>query len=176
MDKNSSFQLELFSKDSSAFKIRNQPAVSPFAKFLRGYEKKALLVVGILIIGIISFSLGVQKGRRISIAQQQQQPFVKTAIKNTIVEQIHPQQNSNLTYTIQLASYKGKACAEKEAQALKKKGLVPIILIKGNYAVLYAGSFADRKTAQINLTEFRKTYRDCCIREIDPKSPKRKQI
>ena len=44
-------------------------------------------------------------------------------------------------YTIQLASYKSKSFAQKEAELLKKKGFVPLVIPKGSYTILCVGKF-----------------------------------
>ncbi|MDI6758123.1 MAG: SPOR domain-containing protein [Candidatus Omnitrophota bacterium] len=184
MNKNNSFQLELFSKDGAAFQMRNSQATNSFSKFLKSYEKKALLVIGILIVSLISFSLGAEKGRRefenSSLSQitgskkgdhqeicgQKQEQRKQDPIKKEDIFK-KPAFVLNPNYTIQLASYKGRASAQAQAQRLKKKGLVTMLLTKGNYTVLCAGSFADKKTAQMNLIEFKKNFSDCCVRKIN---------
>ncbi len=193
MDKTYNCQLELFNDSGLALETKNNASINPLAKFLRNYEKKALLVVGILIISIISFSLGVERGKRIpllnnaaprinsTVTLAQQKTPINSTVKSALTKKLPlPAEPVVLTaetnYIIQLASYKGKASAQKEASNLKTKGITPIILSKGNYLVLCVGGFKDKKTAQASLLEFKKTYRDCCIKKTAPKSTGRKQM
>jgi septal ring-binding cell division protein DamX len=132
--------------------------------------------MGMLISGIVSFSLGVEKGKR--LAQARSSPSRATyvppaAVKNAIIEEervVPPAQATIITasgyYTIQLASYKSSACAKREAEALKRKGLAPIILKKGNYIVLCVGNFPSKETARSLMPQLAPRYRGCYIRRL----------
>jgi len=69
-------------------------------------------------------------------------------------------------YTIQIASYAGKTSAQREMDALKKEGLLPVIKSSGNYTVLCVGNFPDKATAKSLLTQLKRKYRDCYIRRL----------
>ncbi len=68
--------------------------------------------------------------------------------------------------TIQLASFKSRAYAEKEADYLKRKGFSPALVKDGAYIVLCVGMFQDEEKAQPLLVEFRKRYSGCHIRRL----------
>ena len=69
-------------------------------------------------------------------------------------------------YTIQVASYKTKSYAQKEAQSLKSKGLSPLVFSKGSFVIVCVGNFNNKETAQSMLSELKKRYQDCCIRRL----------
>jgi len=68
MEKQASHQLELFlqSQDNPELSIKHSEKNS-FAARIWGYEKTILIIIALLITGIISFSLGVEKGKRMSV-------------------------------------------------------------------------------------------------------------
>lgn len=172
MDKQDNLQLELFSQSNGPGEIKNRASDNRILASVWKYEKTILIIIGIVITGIISFSLGVEKGKSRSV----QLPVKKNIEKEiNAAEQrtINKDQTSNepeppekQDYIIQLASYKTKAYAQKEAEALKKKGLSPLVLSKGNYVVLCIGNFSNRQTAQSLLSELKKRYKDCYIRRL----------
>lgn len=179
MEKQNSLQLELFSagqKDYNQLKLC--AAHNSFFRYIRNYEKIIMLIIGLVITGIISFSLGVEKGKRLAqstqIVPQQIKPESVDALKNQVQPKIEKPElvkpsapaDSPQYYTIQLASYQNTALARKEAQDLKKKGLLPLVLTKGRYTVLCVGNFTNKETARSLLSELRKRYRDCFLRRL----------
>lgn len=175
MDKESALQLELFSRADNGPPYASRKKNSSHLKHLRNYERVILMIIGIAVTAIISFSFGVEKGKKISLLQNQVLP--QQEIKKGPLVTIQPRGNikidealkppqEKIVFTVQLASYKTKSYAEKEAQGLKKKGLIPLILIKGKYAVLCVGSFTNKENAQSLLTQLEKKYNDCRIRRL----------
>jgi len=185
MEREGSSQLELFSRSGEISNSKHASDKS-FLSYIRGYEKTILIIIGMVISCIISFSLGVERGKNISmnkpnsyfdVAYTPQAPIVKAAEKQITVEakskdniKINQQEQTQLLekqgYVIQLASYKSKANAQKEIESLKKKGLSPVLVSKGNYAVVCVGNLFNRETAQSLLSELKKRYRDCYIRRL----------
>ncbi|MCM8780349.1 MAG: SPOR domain-containing protein [Candidatus Omnitrophica bacterium] len=182
----SASQLELFSSRQEDKVRRTTGKVFMFG-YLFGHEKVILIIIGFIITGIISFSLGIQRGK--SLMQFQSSPFKnspvdtvdttqssshkipqtpqqKTIEKETVIKPPENKQPTQQSYTIQVATYQSKAGALKEAEALRKKGLSPIILSKGRYNVLCVGNFSNPKTAQMVLSELKKRYRDCFVRRM----------
>ena len=187
MDKQTDLQFELFSGEKNLPLSASNKRGPSFFKRMRDYEKIILMIIGITLTAIISFSLGVEKGKKIAslntnsrfdLGMQTQQPLPKQAVKQPAPVILQPQLSikNNSTdkqevaeknlFTIQLASYKTKSHAEKEAQALKKKGLSPLILTKGSYIVLCVGSFSNKETAQSLLTQLEKRYNGCRLRRL----------
>lgn len=160
MEKTNYSQLELFSqirrKDETKTHLPNS-----FIYYMRGYEKTIIIIIVFIITGIISFSLGVEKGKE--IVNQ------KTNSRIDMAEVSQPAKSSQIAevnYAIQVASYETRVYAQKEAEVLKKKGLSPSVLSKGRFVVLYVGNFPDEKSAKSVLTELKKQYRDCFIRRL----------
>lgn len=187
MDKESDLQLELFSGAGNGPPDASRKKNSSILKHLRNYERIILMIIGIAVTAIISFSFGVEKGKKISLLQnnsrfdigiQERQVLPQQEIKKDALVTIQPRGNIKIdealkpppqektAFTVQLASYKTKSYAEKEAQALKKKGLIPLILTKGKYVVLCVGSFTNKENAQSLLTQLEKKYNDCRIRRL----------
>ena len=188
MENQSDQQLELFSQD----KKYGQPNASGsgrsrFIRF-RGYEKIIFIIFGLTAISIVSFSLGVEKGKHAMLKLAQPAPLpmvtqpavsVETTKIEVPVQQVaqgpvikeDAKQNSlkpveTQGFTIQLASYKTMTFAQKEAQLLKQKGFSPLILSKGDYIVLCVGNFSDKAKAQTLLVELKKRYKGCYVRRL----------
>ncbi len=145
-DKQDYSQNELFTQelDSGQYKARNQ--INPFFTRIRGYEKVLLLIMGLVLLSIISFSLGVEKGRRIAL------------IANKNMESVG--------YTIQVAAFKNRGLALRQAQVLAQKGLAPLVFVKGNSIILCVGKFFNQESAQPLLTQLQRTYAGCRIRRL----------
>ncbi len=56
-----------------------------------------------------------------------------------------PPKNTGTKFTIQIASYKQKSSAQKEAAQLKKKGLPTTVIPLNGYSVICIGSFSDKE-------------------------------
>ncbi|MFA5410325.1 MAG: SPOR domain-containing protein [Candidatus Omnitrophota bacterium] len=176
MEKTNHTQLELFSQIKSKGESR-AGRTNFFAFHIRGHEKRIIMIILFIVTGIVSFSLGVEKGRslvrrlpktaapRIDLAREQEQPVRpvnKPAPEPQPVRVAEPVGN----YTIQVATYQARAHAEREARLLKKKGLSTAVVSKGRFIILCVGNFTDEKTARSMLTELKKQYRDCFIRRL----------
>ncbi|MDD5130847.1 MAG: SPOR domain-containing protein [Candidatus Omnitrophica bacterium] len=139
-------QSELFSSDDNSGLYKPRVPKSSFFLRIRGYEKVMLLIMGLVLTSIISFSLGVEKGRRAA--------WVKN---NTAVAS---------GYTIQVATFKNKQLALRQAHALIKEGLTPMVFAKGDYIVLCVGKFSNQESAQPLLIQLQRTYAGCRIRRL----------
>lgn len=181
MESQSDIQLELFSQTKDYTDLKPQKVSNSFLAYIWNYEKTILLIISLIITGIVSFSLGVEKGKRLSLLKNsrldmalktepsdksmpKKQDQVSTIKKEEPVKEPEPLVKQG--YIIQLASYKTKTYAQKEVELLKKRGLSPLVLSKGSYAVLCVGNFSNKETAQSLLSELRKRYKDCYIRRL----------
>lgn len=177
-------QLELFSQAGEHAADRAQKERTSFFIHVKNYEKILLSVIGALVIGIISFSMGVERGKRLAFLTPaakikaysssgsksekltgekpdgRQPAERREIIKEPVLKDF--QEN----FAIQLASYQTENPARKEAELLKKKGFDPLVLSKGKYTVLYVGKFASKEKAKIALSELKKRYKDCFIRRM----------
>jgi len=139
-------QAEFFSSGDNGGQYRAPAPRNPFFLRIRGYEKIMLSIMGAVLIAIISFSLGVEKGRRVALLGN-----------NTV---------SQSGYTIQVATFKNRQLALREAQSLQSEGLSPMVFTKGDYIVLCVGKFSNQDSAQPLLIQLQRTYAGCRIRRL----------
>jgi len=139
-------QSELFTQELDSGHYKPRSSLSPFFTRIRGYEKVLLLIMGLVLLSVISFSLGVEKGRRVALI----------ASKN-----VEPE-----SFTIQVAAFKNRTLALRQAQLLAKKGLAPLVFAKGSYIILCVGKFSNQESAQPLLIQLQRTYAGCRIRRL----------
>lgn len=181
LNKQNNPQLELFSGEQNSGEQKRNIYNKSFLNLIWGYEKTILLIFTIIVTSIISFSLGVEKGKGIALSKFNSRVDVaniSTAQLNQVsskgilpnakqenVEAIKPGYSLR-NYTIQLASFQTKKYAQKEAELLRKKGYSPLILPKGSYIVLCVGNFSKKEAAQSLLSELKKYYQSCYVRRL----------
>jgi len=180
MDKEYNHQLELFSqtKDRSQTKTGVSKA---FISYISQYEKTILIIIGFVITGIVSFSLGVEKGKSFILLKTDSHLDIAVLPRSTLSvsapkqmtkdQQYQPKEEDKLTeyiqnYTIQVASFLNRVNARKEADILKRKGLLPLVLPKGKFSIVCVGNFSKREDAEILLPKLKKQYQDCRIRRL----------
>ena len=146
MVENQNCQSELFSSPDSPGPYKGQYSKHSFFMRIRGYEKFMLLIMGGVLISIVAFSLGVEKGKRVS------------EVKNSSIVPAG--------YTIQVAAFKNKQLALGEIQRLTKEGLAPMAFAKGDYIVLCVGKFSNQESAQPLLIQLQRAYAGCRIRRL----------
>ncbi|MDO8489700.1 MAG: SPOR domain-containing protein [Candidatus Omnitrophota bacterium] len=139
-------QSELFTQDSSGGHYKGQPWQNLFFLRIRGYEKVILLIMGLSLASIISFSMGVERGKRIVLTES---------------KSIGP-----YSYTIQVAAFKNRGLAFSHTQLLTKEGMSPMVFSKGSYIILCVGKFSNQESAQPLLTQLQRTYAGCRIRRL----------
>jgi hypothetical protein len=186
MQRENPTQLEMFSSKRGDSKLSDKGKHSLFN--IWGYEKIIILVMVLFTVGIFSFSLGVRQGKRTFFLFQNGAEFKSQVIKETqketknspqvIKESTETREKSKTEetksgptkyaagYTIQVATYRTKKSAQREAEDLKRKGLQPLILPKGDYMQLCVGNFLTKNEATITLLELKKRYQDCYIRRL----------
>jgi hypothetical protein len=178
-------QLELFSGSGKPYQAGGHNR-STFISYIRGYEKIILLTIGVIVIAVIAFSLGVEKGKTMVSGVAVLTPDKNVGTAALIRKQELPVRTSNIdaasaavkvavpvaakdrlqNYTIQLASFQSRDSAQKEAALLKKKGLAAVVISKGNYSILCVGSFNSKETAEPLLSQLKKKYQDSFIRRL----------
>lgn len=144
-------------------------------------DKLYLSAVFFIIIFVVSFSLGVEKGKRINLANLKTQPIESKKVmqKEPLPASIEKSKDEveretitetptqpEVIYAIQLASYSRKDIAEEEAKKLGKKGFKPFLIQKGKYLVLYVGKFKTKKEARSVAHSLKSRYSDCLIRKL----------
>ncbi|MFH0913183.1 MAG: SPOR domain-containing protein [Candidatus Omnitrophota bacterium] len=176
-------QLELFSQT----KERNQKKARISASLLNyiwAREKIILIILGLIVTGIVSFSFGVERGKKITrlktdsrldiaLKTQKIQPAVSAPVAKpkSSEEALQPAQKEELTeyiqnYTIQVASFIKRGNAQREAETLENKGLSAMVLTKGKFTIVCVGNFPTRQEAESLLPKLKKQYQDCRIRRL----------
>ena len=173
-------QLELFSQAKSHNQAK-APISKALMRYISKYERTILIIIGFVITGIASFSLGVEKGKsfillktdsHLDIAVKPKSSLSVSAPKQiTKDQQYQPKEKDELkeyiqNYTIQVASFLNRINARKEADTLKRKGLSPLVLSKGKFSIVCVGNFSKREEAESLLPKLRKQYQDCRIRRL----------
>ncbi len=140
-------QSELFSSVDDRGQFRPKVPKHHFFLRMRGYEKVMLIIMSLVLTSIVAFSLGVEKGRRLGVDG-------------------NPLRVVESYFTIQVAAFKNKALALKEAELLKKEGLTPLVFAKGDLIILCVGKFSNQESAQPLLIQLQRTYAGCRIRRL----------
>lgn len=150
-------------------------------------------VVMVLLL-VITFSLGVEKGRRIAypsleriIAKEANvgqannkaeadnvdttgvmlpQPSEIESSPSGIFNQPVVDEEIQNRYLIQVASFMKEKIARQEAKTLEDDGYPVEIAKKGKFVVIFVGDFSDRQQAQKNMETLKKRYKDCFIRRL----------
>ncbi len=147
-------------------------------------EKLVFIAIGMILLLVVSFALGVERGKAISqkasevstaIAQaaipapaqpvqgQPAEPKVQLAAAETRPAAVKMQPPAK-TYTIVAAAFSKEASAVKESDRLKSLGLEPFVYYSKPYYLVCAGSFPDKDSAQKDLGKVRKKYRDAYVK------------
>lgn len=162
-------QLEIFS-DTSHPKTQEKP--KSFFSCIWSYEKAILLIIAFLVVGVVAFSLGFERGKKTNTAANQnnavQQRTEVLPVKQKVIKDSEPGEltTPRENYTIQVATYKSKTSAQKEIQLLKNKGFQPMVFSKDDRLQLCVGQFVKKEEAQASLKELKKRYEDCFIRRL----------
>ncbi|MFH1622422.1 MAG: SPOR domain-containing protein [Candidatus Omnitrophota bacterium] len=181
-------QLEIFEQTRKAKKETNKDRyVSENIVNLQFPTKICIQAACLIIAIIISFALGVEKGKKISkmdfstryLAESKpkkitkeisvkKQEVIETPVENKKLEK--KEKNDTLLtsgYIIQVASYKkNSSYIQKEVEKLKSNGYKTMTVAGGDYMGICAGMFSDKQEAQKHLKELQRTYKDCFIKKI----------
>lgn len=175
-------QLELFSQGREPSRATPTRFSGLFMRYIRAWEKIILTIIVFVASGIVFFSLGVEKGKRISVlktgsrldialkalpqpAPQQSAPAAEIKKEAPAPEKEEVQYEAR-NYTIQVASFTNRTSAQKEASRLKTKGMSVVVLPKGKYLIVCVGSFNKKEEAQSTLSKLKKNYQDCIVRRL----------
>jgi hypothetical protein len=156
------------------------------------YESLALIIIGVIIVALVGFMLGIEQGRGLQGGiktnittlpklpediEEEKKGFGGTDAslpagpgeKETVgkpLPEIQPvPQIFAGPYTIQLITYSREKFARKELEKLERAGCDDSRIVEENgYYKVCAGSYATQKEANKNLRNFRRRYRDCFAR------------
>ena len=152
-------------------------------------DRLYIFSVFFILIIIISFSLGVEKGKRINSTNIKtenslNQEVAKEEGKKENINLVKPSteeeekkeavkeepKESNLEklvfYSIQVASYTRKETAQIEANKLKNRGFGPVTIKEGKYIALCVGKFKTVQEAKTLVRSLKTYYNDCFVRKL----------
>ncbi|MDP8265053.1 MAG: SPOR domain-containing protein [Candidatus Aceula lacicola] len=186
-------QFELFPGASREAQDSEKPKFF-FSSITLTLENIIVLTVLLFMGIIVSFSFGVERGKRVVLADK----HALSQIQNVSIEpeilkvaEIPVEENTVFVakeaeerveqeaaepsilkglpenfYTVQVASFKTHKYAEKEALSLKKKGYEIFIVQKGSHLVVCAGKFLEHDEAEGFSTKLKNKYKDCLVRRL----------
>jgi len=183
MDEKRQVQKELFEEFAEQPERRraSKPIFHPRPKrvFSLGYEHFVFAAIAFIIVAVVSFSLGVEKGKRAETVAKleekkrvlpkprviEQQP--KEEPREEIIQEAkEPITETRPIYTIQVASYSQEDDANKEALKVEAQGYESTVLLKGKYYIICAGQFDSSSQAKKYEKRLKSAYKDCYIRKI----------
>jgi len=201
-------QFELFPK---AKELPAYPARRTFfgGKLSLSIESITILMMAVVVIMVMSFSLGMEKGKRISKTMILRMLHPELSVQAALQPPAAPaEEATNLNpdnkreaqapapeplarvdqnaagsstpdraesgeekvvdkfYTIQVASFKKRDMAQKEAMQLQDKGYDIMVVPKGQYSIVCVGKFPVEEEAKVVSKELKKKYKDCLIRRL----------
>lgn len=179
-------QLELFDLHEQEAQTQSPKADPLRLAKVRGYQKSIFQAIAFIFVGLVSFSLGVEKGRKpivneaasgaaVSDKPQKPEPDVKEESGSLLAKNqnqpkvLKPQQAAitvKAQYTIQVASISRSENVKKELSRLENKGYHAFGLLKGKYTVICVGRFAAKDHAQDSLAKLKNKYPDCQVRKL----------
>lgn len=186
---NENYQKELFEFDppkKTAAKFGNIFQRTDFVIVLTP-EKMVFAAIGIIMLMVIFFALGVEKGKA-TVYPAAATP--RMALKNIAVSPVIPERKAVVTatnitpkispppapkmaqaaldkskpYTIVAAAFSREDFALKEAGKLKAIGLEAFVYYGGSYYLACIGSFQDKVSAQKILNKIKRMHKDAYIR------------
>jgi len=174
-------QFELFSKGRAGLSARkNLNKNSESLRFVLKADNIIIISISIILAIIFSFSLGVEKGKRMNsnkVAKRSIDARADQGVKIPTAESVkQPIKKTDKSlkkrktligkYAVLVATYKKNSYAEKEAQRLKKEGYETTVVPRGKFIELCVGSFNNRSQAEIARRKLRERYHDCLIRRL----------
>lgn len=198
LNDNSTQQLEMFGSGGGSDFDNERPPLKENAAFLEkvySYKKNIFFFIIFLFVSLISFSLGIEKGKATAkftatrnivdqdtqapskepiVIPQEQQPVVKeekTPVASSVAKEKkektkNKEEFKKANYTIQVASVLQKKNINTELSKLKSKGYSAFSLPKGKYTVICIGKFNLKEEAQQFLQKLKTKYPGSQIRRL----------
>ncbi|MBN2097254.1 MAG: SPOR domain-containing protein [Candidatus Omnitrophica bacterium] len=164
-------QAELFQE------LSDQPQKSKRAKFnltkialILSYENIIILSIGLVMVLIVCYSLGVERGKYLVQAKsedlelrptEQTEQVQETQSAPTVKPDL-PKQGKKIK--IQVATFRSDKYAEIAKKRLEHSGFQPFVVTRGTFREVCVGGYSDKQEAKQALKELRKMYADCFIR------------
>jgi septal ring-binding cell division protein DamX len=186
-------QKELF-KEFESHKKRTRKKTSGsilpknYILFNISYEQVIFISIGVIMLMVLVFSLGVERGKHLMPAPAKKEKAASPEEKKEarkiekIVSKKEPEAeefksfqapvitkekkivNAEL-FTIQIIAYRSKRSAQKELIRLGKKGYSPFIILGGGYYQICVGEYKSKRAAEKALSELKKSHPDSFIRK-----------
>ncbi len=190
MLKHNPSQLEMFQpSEYAARQEQKDKKNNSYLEKLRGYYKIMYLFTAVIIVSLASFSIGVEKGKRLAIysasvvmpvvppAAAAMPPKATAAIVPVMPAAIPkpiPQENvirkkepqAQESFTIQVASISQRSNITNELTRLRNKGFAPFSLAKGKYTIICVGKYSEKLDAQNSLKKIKNHYPDSMLRRL----------
>ena len=138
-------------------------------------ENIVFTAIIVILFVIVSFALGVERGRKLTVKHvasvKTESTFIEEKLlpeKKELPAEEKPVVNKVLDkrYTVQLVSFKEEKIAEKEKAKLLKMGIDAFIVRSGSWYQLCAGGYSNMKEAEKAKKQFTKDYKGCFIKKV----------
>jgi cell division protein FtsN len=170
--------------------FRNQPPQGPNRhRISLPVDMLILVSVALVLLLILSFSLGVERGKRLTsnmavikesdvalddiltdrLAQEEgveQKQVIEKPKEAVTDKKAEERKEEKIRYKIQVASFYKENIANKAAEDLQKQGYQAFVDKKGKFMVVYVGNFEDETKAKQALQALRKQFKDCILRRL----------
>jgi len=132
-------------------------------------EKIVFLTIGVILLAVITFCLGVERGKQLrdrfqppsstgqAVGTGSSENSYRVGTSPVGVSESVPTALQK-KYTIMVASYIKKDDAQKDAVRLKKAGFPVYVTPSGRFFVIKVGDFNDRQQADAALSALKKNY------------------
>lgn len=142
-------------------------------------EKMIFAAIGMIMLLVGVYAIGVERGRGIGRAVDTQPPSIRVSpvtqnvpappripqsvtMESTVVK--IKTMDVKLPYTIVAATFSNKDTAEREAKRLRADGLGASVVPSDRYHQIHVGSYATKENAQAALKKVRARYKDAYIK------------
>ena len=137
--------------------------------------------IGMLVLVIIAYAVGVERGKRVQLARSPErqarkaqvvankevitvEKTVENAVKAPKPEIEPPIEETESNYMIQIASFKKQDAAKREVEKLERRGHNAAFKRSGSWYLVYTEGYRGMEEAKKAKKELAKYYKDCYIR------------
>lgn len=158
------------------------------------YENMVMLFIIVIMLTVVFFSLGVEKGKRVALKnpapvtaeayhrkpdrQELRVPAEETGLteksptgepdtRQPVEEEKEARSAPLGTYTIQVVAFKKEKSAQKEIELIKRKGHEAFMIPTKDWFQVCVGRYANTEEARGDLDELKSNYPTCYIRKIE---------
>lgn len=140
-------------------------------------ENLVLFCIIVIMVIVLSFSLGVERGKRFDIVKEtvvekEAAPALKAEF--SVIEKEPPARlkaggpapKAAAKYTIQVATFRKESAVDEEIKRLKKNGFSAFTVPIKDMFQVSVGKYATLEEAEPDLRKLRERYKDCFVRDI----------